>query len=402
MSTQSLKCAQLFYVRKDKTIDGTAPVYLRITMDGRRAEYALGMRVAIEKWSSGKAKGSSGDAQRLNQEIERIKYKVYEIRHRFELEERAYTAQMVVEALSGKQVSRHSLLDTITKHNDMVYTNLGKTYAKATYTRYETIRRHIEAFIPLHYKKEDLLLSELNYEFVESYATHLRTQRGCNNNSTMKYVKLLKTIIHYAMKHEWLAKDPFAAFKCPIEEVERVALTEEEIALIENKHIEIERLGVIRDIFVFSIYTGLAYIDVQQLTPDGIQTFGSDRFVAGKRGKTGKYYHSLLFGRAERLIERYSDHPKCVTKGVVFPVPSNQKVNAYLKELADLCGIKKPLTFHIARHTYATTITSGNNIAIESISHSLGHATLSMTQHYAKISPQKLSKEFQTIKKRYQ
>ena len=208
-------------------------------------------------------------------------------------------------------------------------------------------------------------------------------------------------MVNMAITMDWLVKDPFAKYKQHFDKVERFYLTKEELSAIENKKFSIERLQTVKDLFLFSCYTGLAYIDTMNLTAGNIvKGIDGNDWLITSRQKTDTDVRIPLLPQAEELIKKYHNHPKAVNYGTLFPVISNQKMNAYLKEIADLCNINKAITFHIARHTFATTVTLSNGVPIESVSKMLGHTTIRSTQVYAKVVEQKLSEDMQNLKKR--
>lgn len=200
----------------------------------------------------------------------------------------------------------------------------------------------------------------------------------------------------------WLQKDPFLGFKMPKREVERTALTEKELQEMTSKTFLAERLTLVRDIFLFSCYSGLAYADVKKLRrTDIIIGVDGEKWINSKRQKTDVTARIPLLQPALVILEQYQNHPACTIEGRILPVLSNQKMNAYLKEIADLCGIAKTLTYHIARHTFATTVTLSNGVPIETVSKMLGHRNLKTTQHYAKILDIKISMDMKLLSNKF-
>ncbi len=204
------------------------------------------------------------------------------------------------------------------------------------------------------------------------------------------------------MANEWLDKNPFANYKSKVKEVERVYLTEEEIQSIIGKDFKTDRLSLVRDIFLFSCFTGLAYIDVKNLTKSHI-SFGIDgeKWIFTHRQKTESGSKIPILPVTQMIIDKYENHPQCINEGKLLPILSNQKMNAYLKEIAGVCEIEKELTFHIARHTFATTVTLTNGVPIESVSKMLGHKNLRTTQHYAKVLDRKVSEDMKILKDKF-
>lgn len=200
---------------------------------------------------------------------------------------------------------------------------------------------------------------------------------------------------------DWLEKDPFAKYKLHFEKVERGHLSQTELKVMESKRFSIERLQAVLDMFLFSCYTGLAYIDISNLTPANIvKGIDGQDWLSTRREKTDTKVQVPLLPQADKIIKKYQDHPAAIANDKVFPVITNQRMNGYLKEIAEICGIHKNLTFHLARHTFATTVTLSNGVPIESVSKMLGHTSIRTTQIYAKVVEQKLSEDMMNLKKR--
>jgi integrase len=243
-------------------------------------------------------------------------------------------------------------------------------------------------------KVDDIDIKNLNYEFIADYEFWLKTERRCDHNTTVKYLSNFKKIVHIAIKNGWLPRDPFVGFKLTKREVERPFLVEEELNRMINKTFTILRMGQVRDIFVFCCYTGLAYADVKKLTRQEITTgIDGEKWIWTNRQKTDTTTRVPLLPVALEILERYKDHPQCLNESRLLPVLSNQKMNSYLKEIADASEITKKMTFHTARHTFATTVTLSNGVPIETVGKLLGHKNLKTTQHYARILDLKVSED---------
>jgi site-specific recombinase XerD len=274
-----------------------------------------------------------------------------------------------------------------------------------TMKNYFTTQKYIQKFLNERFRKTDIFLSGLSYKFITDFEFFLRNnkpvdhQRPLENNGVMKHLERFRKMVTMAVKMEWLDKDPFEKYQLKFNRVERDFLSEYELAKIENKKFNIERLMFIRDLFVFSCYTGLSYIDAMKLTPGNI-TIGidGDYWISTSRQKTNERVRVPILPKAWEMIEKYKTHPRSMQKGTIFPFISNQKLNSYLKEIADLCGIEKNLTFHLARHTFATTVTLTNGVPIETVSKMLGHSKISTTQIYAKVIERKVSEDMQTLR----
>lgn len=397
----------LFYVKRSKTItDGTAPVYLRITIDGERIEISSKRYVNPDKWNTNGQKliGNSEDVRTFNSYLKTLNHGVYEA-HRLMMERKLpLTAVNLKNILLNKEEAsdKKMLVPIFEEHNNQIKALLGKEYAKGTYDRYETSLKHTKAFLAWKYGVADVDIRGVNHEFITAYDFYLRSERNCNNNSTVKYLKNFKKIILICIANGWLDKDPFAKYKPKVKEVKRDYLNGEELNRMAQKKLVSERIAAVRDIFLFSCYTGLAYADVKKLKRTEIVTgIDGQQWIYTSRQKTDTDSRIPLLPKALELINAYADHPQCVNAGLLLPVLSNQKMNSYLKEIADACGITKELTYHIARHTFATTVTLANGVSIESVSKMLGHKNIRTTQHYAKILDMKVSQDMALLKQKF-
>jgi site-specific recombinase XerD len=392
----------LFYLKPSKNEkDGLKSIYMRITVESQRFEMSTKFKCHPDKWSaeSHRVKGKTEEARMINNYLGSLQLKVHQSRKYLLDHDMDISLENIRNIIRGKTEQNKRILESFAEHNDKMEKLVGREYAKGTYIRYKTSYDHTKAFIQWKYQVEDLEIKKLNYDFISDYSFWLKSVRGCSQNTTIKYLSNFKKIVSECIKRGWLIKDPFAGFKMTRKEVVRDYLTSEELDALEGKYFEIERLGQVRDIFLFCCYTGLAYIDVKKLRRDQIFVgMDKEKWIATSRQKTESSVRIPLLPKALRLIDKYKDHPKWETEGLILPVLSNQKMNAYLKEIADLCGIKKELTFHIARHTFATTVTLSNGVPIETVSKMLGHKSLKQTQHYAKIVDLKVSEDMKLLR----
>ncbi len=398
------KISILFYGRKAKTTrDNLLPIYLRVTLQGQRLELSTHRYVSPERWSAeaGKVKGSSAEARSVNAYLDTLRAKAYG-HHRELLEEgRPVTVESFKEKWMGVEEKSVLLLEVFQMHNDQMSKLVGKDYALGTMDRYSTSLQHTRDFIRWKYGAEDIDVKKLSYSFITDYEFWFKTVRNCAHNTTMKYLANFKKVIHLCLKNGWLERDPFLGYKMSKREVIREHLTEAELQRMAAKDFATDRLIQVRDVFLFSCYTGLAYADVQKLKRSEIgEGMDGERWIFTRRQKTETPSRIPLLPVALAILDRYKEHPQCLYQGKVLPVLSNQKMNAYLKEIADVCGIRKTLTFHIARHTFATTVTLSNGVPIETVSRMLGHRNLKTTQHYAKILDRKVSDDMQQLRER--
>lgn len=381
-----------------------ANIYLRITLDGRRAECSIHRKIHSSEWNSKTqlALGNSMVSQEVNRELGVIKNKIYLIQHQFQRVEKEYTAIDLRDTYLGKGKTLKLLLDIFQEHNDKVESLIGKDFAAGTAERYRTCKKHVTAFIKKKYKKNDIPVQDVDHKFITGLEYYLKTTRNCAHNSTIKYITNFKKIIRIAHANDWIDKDPFVHWKGKLKIVEREFLTEGEIQKIIELELLMERLDQVRDIFIFCCFTGLAYADVKKLNKSDI-VLGADgeEWVKTKRSKTDTRSNIPILPIAKTIIEKYKDNELLKEKDLVLPVLSNQKMNAYIKEIATLAGIAKNLTFHLARHTFATTVTLTNGVPIESVSKMLGHTNLRTTQHYAKILDMKVGKDMAILRSKY-
>jgi site-specific recombinase XerD len=396
----------LFYLRKVKTDShGNAPVYTRVTVNGQRAEFSISRSINAQRWNSKgqKVKGNSEDSRTLNTYIDTVRTKLYEEHKKLIEGNKLVTAVAIRNGYLGITEKKLSLLEAIDYHNREAAQKVNIDFAPATIARYITLINHVKDFLKYKYRTSDIYLTQLNYKFITDFESYLKTVRLCNHNSTIKYIRNLRKIINIALANDWLQKDPFVKFKGSVNEVEREILTQEDLKAIEEKQFSIPRLEQVKDTFVFACYTGLAYSDVSKLTPEHIQLgIDGQKWIYTHRTKTETKSNVPLLPAALNILEKYSEHPECKITGKLLPVISNQKLNSYLKEIADLCGIRKNLTFHIARHTFATTVTLTNGVPIESVSTMLGHKNIRTTQIYAKVVERKVSEDMNLLKQRLQ
>lgn len=393
-----------FYLKKSKQYaGGDLPIYLRLTVEGERCELSTGKRCEPEKWNTAAERviGAKEDIKVINAYLDTVKTKVHEAQRRLIEMGKPVTAEAIRNVLLGREEKPIMILEVFQKHNEQMEKLVGVDYAPGTLERYVTSLAHTKAFIQWKYKTQDMDIKKLDFQFLTGYEFWLKSIRRCNHNTTMKYLANFRKIVNYCIRSGWLIRDPFLGFKMAKKEVHRVALDEKELQQLISKKFSIERIDQVRDIFVFSCFTGLAYADVKKLKRSEI-CVGIDggKWIFTSRQKTETPSRIPLLPAALAILEKYKDHPQCLNKDRLLPVMSNQKMNAYLKEIADLCGIKKNFTFHIARHTFATTITLSNGMPLETVSKLLGHRNIRITQQYAKIVDRKVSEDMQQLRKR--
>lgn len=390
-----------FIVRSARSSKGLLPIYCRITANSARAEFSIKKYVEERLWDNGKVKGNSEEARTINSYIKQIEAKIFEHYREMLAKNKLINPEALKNAYLGLSEKEHSLMTLIEYHN----TEFKEIIEWGTMKNYMTTQKYVQMFLKQKLRTSDIYLSELNYKFIFDFEMFIKSHqpldhhKPCGQNTVMKHIERLRKMINIAIRNEWLQRDPFAKFKPTFTKSERGFLTTEELSTIENKEFSIVRLKQVKDLFVFSCYTGLAYIDVMNLTPNNLSKGMDGNFwLNTSRQKTDNSVRVPLLPQALEIIEKYKGHPKALADGTLFPGISNQKLNTYLKEIADVCGIEKNLTFHLARHTFATTVTLTNGVPMETVSKLLGHSSIRTTQIYAKVVEKKVSEDMELLK----
>ena len=395
----------LFYIKRAKVNnEGICPIYVRVTIQSKRFEFSANKYVNPERWSAegSKVRGSNEEARTINSHLDYLKNQVLEAEKRLFKKDTKVTSENLKKELFGIAETKRMLIPIFQDHNDRIKELVGKEYAPGTLERYKTSLSHTIEFLEWKYKISDIEINKIDHAFITDYEFFLRSVRNCANNTAVKYIKNFNKIIKICLANDWLDKNPFANYKSKVKEVERVYLSEDEIQSIINKDFKIERLSLVRDIFLFSCFTGLAYIDVKNLTKSHISIgIDGDKWIFTHRQKTETASKIPILPVTQMIINKYANHPQSVNEDKLLPILSNQKMNAYLKEIAAVCEIEKELTFHIARHTFATTVTLTNGVPIESVSKMLGHKNLRTTQHYAKVLDKKVSEDMKILRDKF-
>jgi len=381
----------LFFLKRDKQKkNGNVPLMCRITVDGNETRFSMKTDIDPGLWDVklGKMSGRSAKTIEINALIDNTKSVLNRIYHQEQERMQSVTAEKVKNIFLGISTKQQTLLELFKKHNADVKSLIGISKSKATHQKYEVTLKHVTSFLRKKYNLSDIPFAEINHMFISNFETYLLVDCQCNSNTTAKFMQFFKRIILIARNNGWMLHDPFVNYKIRLSKVDRGYLTKEELECIVKKKIDIPRLEHVRDIFVFSCFTGLAYIDVYNLKETNIRTsFDGNLWIMTKRQKTDVNSNIPLLEVPKMILAKYKGK---LPEGKILPIPSNQKMNAYLKEIGDLCEIKKNLTFHLARHTFATTITLSQGVPIETVSKMLGHTNIKTTQIYARITDNKI------------
>ncbi|OOG64707.1 site-specific integrase [Flavobacterium sp. A45] len=394
----------IFFLKSSAKITNERYVYLRITVDGIPKETSTKRKWDINRWDqkTGRATGNKEDAKALNFFLNSFEMKIK--KYRDELSENRATVSSIklIDYTLGKTTLKSTVMQEFQYHNDQMLALVHKKeYAIGTHVRYEISKKHVKEFMLFKYGIVDMEFKELNFEFVKDYEFYLKTVKNISNNAALKYISNFKKIVLIAVDKEIISADPFKRFKSKKVKIPKKPLTNHELSLLEKHKFSTARLSVVRDVFVFQCYTGLAYIDVFNLKQSDLKVgVDGENWIMSERQKTGSAINIPLLPKAIEIIERYKSHPLCIERDSVLPVSSNQKMNEYLKEIADLCGILSALNTHKARRTFGSTVTLNNNVPIHVVKEMLGHQSISQTEQYAITEQVSIGREMQGLKQR--
>ncbi|HRH50737.1 MAG TPA: site-specific integrase [Panacibacter sp.] len=393
-----------FQVKSSKKNEfGKAPIYARITINEVRTEFSLKRFIEPDKWinKAGIAKGNTEEIRALNAHIMAVRTALFQHYNRLLETGKAITADTVKNSYFGITEKSKTIMEVFQYHNDQMKSLIGKEYSFGTHERYATALSHTKEFIEYKYNVSDFPIKQVNHEFITEYEYFLKAVRKCSHNTAIKYLTNFKKIMRICLGNGWIDKDPFINYRFQLKEVEREILHQHELQAIADKEFATSRLEQVRDVFLFCCFTGLAYSDVKKLTKDHIIIgIDGERWIKVNRTKTDTRSSIPILPMAQAILDKYANHPKCCAEKRVLPVGSNQKMNDYLKEIAAVCEIEKNITFHIARHSFATTVTLQNDVPIESVSKMLGHKSIRTTQHYAKVLDKKVGNDMALLKEK--
>lgn len=395
-----------FRLNLQKPKDGKYPIYIRLSVDGVSLELSTKLYITAEVWDMKKTKvrPAAFQSQYFNTALDKISAKFH---HMF-LEQIALGKTVTAQELKndylgvGDKPKAKTIVDAFEYHSlkmkDLVA--IGKV-TKATLTRYDITKNKVVTFMEETYKVSDMNLKDIRLKFVTEFEHFLLTIQKIQNNTAHKYIKNLKKIMNMAVGLDWIPNNPFNLFKCSYNAPTREILNIEELLTLQKKKIDNIRLQEVRDVFVFCCYTGFAYSDIYQFERDAVMKgMDGELWLSTNRQKTGTRESVPLLPAAVEILEKYQDDAYCIKHNKLLPVNSNQKFNSYLTEIAAICNINKHLTSHIARHTFATTVTLANGVPIETVSAMLGHNSIRTTQIYAKVVQKKVSEDMLLLKQK--
>ena len=379
---------------------GLMPIFVTIRQNGERVTFTTGKYIHPNEWDAvkQKAKGKSETAQAINTYLLQLRNKIY--RKELELMDRGYIVNpsTLRDACLEKveSIQSKSLCQIFQEYIDDARKSIGIDVKKDTVYSYERTYDLLKDYMKVTYKRNDFALQELNLSFIDKFNVYLRSELKHKKNTAVKHLRCLMRVVNVAVANRHLSFDPFLNFKAQREICERVFLTEEELRILINKDFRIKRLERVRDLFVFCCFTGLSYSDVKTLTPEHFETDTHGRiWIKKKRVKTGVLFRVPLLPIPKLILEKYKGGDK------LLPVVDLSSMDAYLKEIAELCGINKNISSHTARFTFATTVTITNRISLEVVSKMMGHTNTRMTSHYAKIIDKYIGEEMDKLNALY-
>ncbi len=390
-----------YSMKKGKTRkNGTNPLYVRLTLNQKRAELSTGIFVNPNDWDEVKQQidPHAYGAIVFNNRLQKITTDIYDIYNQLVSVGKTFDISAIKSRFLGVR-SSVGFLEIFDYYLRTIETNIGKGYAYRTLKHYKVSRKKLAEFINSKLHRKDTPLTEVNYDFLNKFDMYIKSEYNVHQNTAWNYHKHLRRVLNLAISMDHLAKNPYYNYKVKLEQAHREFLTRDELKKIESKKIELIRMSIVRDVFVFACYTGLSYADISKLNSGHIQKRDDgNKWIIINRTKTNTKCYIPLFPNTIEILNKYADFPQALLKGRVLPVSTNQNLNSYLKELAEICGIQKNLTMHVARHTFATTVTLSNGVPIETVSKILGHSSLKVTQIYARVLENKISEDMNTLK----
>ncbi|WP_430815893.1 site-specific integrase [Carboxylicivirga sp. RSCT41] len=388
--------------RGKKKRNGECPIYVRYTYLGKRVENATGIYLRQDMWNASLQRSIAKGRERddVNNRLSKIRSKLNDTFYKLEAIGDRFDVYNIKEDILQIDTNEYVMV-VFDYYLNSIRQKLYKGYSKETFKHYKTSRNRLAKFIYWKYRKYDVTLSTIDYRFLDAFDMYLKMECGAHQNTAWNYHKHLRRVLNLAISLDYIAYNPYSRYKVPLEPTYREFLTIEEVRKIETADIDLPVVSMIRDIFIFACYTGLAYADLSKLNSSHIQKRDDGNiWIIIQRTKTKNRCIVPLFPNVQRILDKYDNHPYCIEKGTVLPVYVNQKMNSYLKEVARVCGIAKNLTMHMARHTFATSISLSNGVPIETVAKMLGHTSLKTTQIYARIVESKISEEMMELQKK--
>jgi site-specific recombinase XerD len=390
-----------FIIKKDKMDNGgLVPIYAKVFINGNKIELSTFQKINPNQWDKGRRqlKTHIKTANEVNQFLENFRSRIYACYSKLVASEEELNSATFKNKFYGKKVEakQHKLIEVTTQHNINFESLIGIKYSYGSYKNYKTTLKYLTEFVLSTYKAKDIELTKVNFSFCEKFYSFLTTVKDCKTNGANKQIQRLKKIINYSIKQGYINFNPMATFTLEFKPVNKIALTQEEVNRLANTAFERQTVNNVRNVFLFQCYTGLSYADVKSLSKKHLHLNENGKlWIKMDRAKTSTSFSVPLLPKAIEILDLYKE--ATFSNDLLLPVLSNQKMNEYLKLIQELVKINKPLTTHLARHTFATTITLGNGVPIETVSRMLGHTKLSTTQIYAKVLDMKIGKDMDDL-----
>lgn len=392
-----------FYLRKtDEKKNGECPVIGKITIGKDVVQFSAKLTAKASLWDivSGRVTGKSKHATEINATLDKINVAVNTSYRKLQEIKNTITASEVKNAFQGIASGQETLISYFARHNEDFKKRVGVNRELSTHVQYENSLNHLKRFMSLKCKLSDIPFTQLDFSFIEKYDFYLRVELKLKPNTILGIMRHLRKMIKLATGEGIITRDPFDGYSPERPKAEQKYLTRDELQKIITTPLDHPCRYLTRDMFLFSGFTGLAFIDVYNLRPEHVsEDSNGNLWIVKPREKTNNLCNIPLLSIPKQILEKYKDNPYCMDKGTLLPVPCNQKMNSYLKEIADLCGIRKNLTTHTARHSFASVIALANNVSLPNVAKMLGHSSTRMTQHYAKVLDQNVLKDMQRVEK---
>lgn len=389
-----------FFLRRVRTVKGMAPILARITVNGISKEVYTQCRTPVDKWDTAKGRATGRDklAYEVNAYIDDFRAKVVEIYRTLQAEGFEGNVLEIKERLQSPGKQAKMFLEELTLYCEKRQKEVGVRITQLTSNKYYRLCRYLREYTKQECKKDDIRLSAVSYGYLDGFNTYLQTAHRCHHNGAVNILDCLRNFMLYCLRNEWIEKNPFKNYK--LKEVApppKEHLSKKEIELLMEKPMPNLRLENVRDIFVFCCLTGLAFADVKELKREHLTTDEQgNMWIRKPREKTAVMSTIPLLKQPKAILQKYAFDLHCMESGKLLPVPSNQKMNAYMSEIATICGLNKKLTTHCARHTFACLAVE-YGMPIDVLAKILGHTNTNMTRHYAKFSEQLIGREMQKI-----
>ena len=377
---------------------GMVPIYCRVRYGDTTAQFSTKIDVPYINWDSKRTRVKGNSKKAMNLKLETLRISIIEKYDALIKTNVIITAKTIIDYYKNDTLIMNSVINVFKQHNTNMKSLIGIEYSYGSYKNYKTTLKHLIKYINTKYNANDIFLNKINYDFIYNFSQFLLLHTECNHNGMMKHIQRFKKITNFCINNNYITNDPFAGFKISFKKSNRVYINKQELHTLKNITLN-DSLSKVRDIFLFACYTGLSYIDLYNLSLKNIRKgYDNLQWVYVKRHKTNIPSNIPILPPAFSILKKYKKQ-KNINR--IFPMISNQKMNKALKEIAHLCNFNKKLTFHSARHTFATTVTLTNGVPIETVSKMLGHNNIKTTQLYARVIDSKISSDMLILRQKF-